>query len=69
MSVKLAINGFGRIGRLVARIASRHPQIELVGINDVTRQLSVSIEEIKSTSENFAKLAGDLQHMVSWFKL
>jgi glyceraldehyde 3-phosphate dehydrogenase len=35
MSVKLAINGFGRIGRLVARIASRHPQIELVGINDV----------------------------------
>ncbi|MBN2464315.1 type I glyceraldehyde-3-phosphate dehydrogenase [candidate division WOR-3 bacterium] len=36
MSVKLAINGFGRIGRLVARIASRHPQIEVVGINDVT---------------------------------
>jgi glyceraldehyde 3-phosphate dehydrogenase len=35
MSVKLAINGFGRIGRLVARIASRHPQIEVVGINDV----------------------------------
>jgi glyceraldehyde 3-phosphate dehydrogenase len=35
MSVKLAINGFGRIGRLVARIASRHSQIELVGINDV----------------------------------
>jgi len=36
MSVKLAINGFGRIGRLVTRIASRHPQIEVVGINDVT---------------------------------
>ncbi len=36
MSVKLAINGFGRIGRLVARIASRHPEIEVVGINDVT---------------------------------
>jgi glyceraldehyde 3-phosphate dehydrogenase len=36
MSVKLAINGFGRIGRLVARIASRNPQIEVVGINDVT---------------------------------
>jgi glyceraldehyde 3-phosphate dehydrogenase len=36
MSVRLAINGFGRIGRLVARIASRHPQIEVVGINDVT---------------------------------
>ncbi|MBM3331976.1 type I glyceraldehyde-3-phosphate dehydrogenase [candidate division WOR-3 bacterium] len=36
MSVKLAINGFGRIGRLVARIASRQPQFEVVGINDVT---------------------------------
>jgi glyceraldehyde 3-phosphate dehydrogenase len=36
MSVKLAINGFGRIGRLVARIASRHSEIEVVGINDVT---------------------------------
>jgi len=36
MSVRLAINGFGRIGRLVARIASRHPQIEVCGINDVT---------------------------------
>ncbi len=36
MSVRLAINGFGRIGRLVARIASSHPQIEVVGINDVT---------------------------------
>ena len=36
MSVRLAINGFGRIGRLVARIASRHPEIEIVGINDVT---------------------------------
>lgn len=35
MLVKTAINGFGRIGRLVARIASRHPQIEVVGINDV----------------------------------
>jgi glyceraldehyde 3-phosphate dehydrogenase len=36
VSVRLAINGFGRIGRLVTRIASRHPQIEVCGINDVT---------------------------------
>ena len=35
MSVRLAINGFGRIGRLVARIASRQPQIEIVGISDI----------------------------------
>jgi glyceraldehyde 3-phosphate dehydrogenase len=32
--VKVGINGFGRIGRLVARVAAAHPEIELVGIND-----------------------------------
>ncbi len=33
--LKIGINGFGRIGRLVARIAMTHPEIELVGINDL----------------------------------
>ncbi|KAJ7567602.1 hypothetical protein O6H91_02G155000 [Diphasiastrum complanatum] len=32
--VKVGINGFGRIGRLVARIALQRDQIELVAIND-----------------------------------
>ncbi|MDD2366947.1 MAG: methyl-accepting chemotaxis protein [Desulfuromonadaceae bacterium] len=41
----------------------------MIGINGVTRQLSLSVVEIKRTSENFAKLAGDLQQMVGWFKL
>jgi methyl-accepting chemotaxis protein len=41
----------------------------MVGINDVTRQLTVSVEEIKGTSENFARLAADLQQMVGWFRL
>jgi methyl-accepting chemotaxis protein len=41
----------------------------MVGINDVTRQLTVSVNEIKGTSENFARLATDLQQMVGWFKL
>ncbi len=41
----------------------------MVGINDVTRQLTVSVGEIKGTSENFAKLASDLQQMVGWFRL
>jgi glyceraldehyde 3-phosphate dehydrogenase len=36
LAVRIAINGFGRIGRLVARNTARHPQLELVGINDVT---------------------------------
>lgn len=35
MTVKIGINGFGRIGRLFARVAMDHPEIELVGINDL----------------------------------
>ncbi len=34
MNTKIAINGFGRIGRLVARIALLRSDIEIVGIND-----------------------------------
>lgn len=33
--LRIAINGFGRIGRLVARIALQDPHIELVAINDL----------------------------------
>lgn len=35
MTLKIGINGFGRIGRLVARIATDHPDIEIVGVNDL----------------------------------
>ncbi|MCB9361688.1 MAG: type I glyceraldehyde-3-phosphate dehydrogenase [Flavobacteriales bacterium] len=33
---RVAINGFGRIGRMVARVLQNHPDIELVAINDLT---------------------------------
>ncbi len=36
MSVRLGINGFGRIGRLVFRAAMEDDRIEVVGINDIT---------------------------------
>ncbi len=36
MGVKVAINGFGRIGRLVFRAAFGDPDVEFVGINDIT---------------------------------
>ncbi|MBU1106250.1 MAG: type I glyceraldehyde-3-phosphate dehydrogenase [Candidatus Riflebacteria bacterium] len=35
MTKKIGINGFGRIGRLVFRAAMAHPEIEIVGINDL----------------------------------
>ncbi|MGK7905835.1 MAG: type I glyceraldehyde-3-phosphate dehydrogenase [Synechococcus sp.] len=34
-TLKVGINGFGRIGRLVARIAMQHPEVELAGVNDL----------------------------------
>ncbi|RKJ33076.1 type I glyceraldehyde-3-phosphate dehydrogenase, partial [Butyricicoccus sp. 1XD8-22] len=36
MAVKIAINGFGRIGRLVFREAMKHDQFEVVAVNDLT---------------------------------
>ncbi|BBO66531.1 glyceraldehyde-3-phosphate dehydrogenase [Desulfosarcina alkanivorans] len=36
MSIKIGINGFGRIGRVVFRAAMNHPEIEVVAINDLT---------------------------------
>ncbi len=35
MAVKIGINGFGRIGRLVFRAACGRPDLEVVGINDL----------------------------------
>jgi len=35
MALKIAINGFGRIGRCVTRVISKRDDVELVAINDV----------------------------------
>lgn len=35
MSINIAINGFGRIGRLVCRLALAHPEINLLAVNDL----------------------------------
>ncbi len=36
MSIKVGINGFGRIGRNAFKIAFEHPQLQVVAINDLT---------------------------------
>jgi glyceraldehyde 3-phosphate dehydrogenase len=36
MSVKIAVNGFGRIGRLVFRAGFRSKEVEFVAVNDLT---------------------------------
>ncbi|MBV7269986.1 type I glyceraldehyde-3-phosphate dehydrogenase [Winogradskyella luteola] len=40
--IKVAINGFGRIGRRVFRLALQHPQIEIIAINDLADAKTLS---------------------------
>ena len=40
--VKVAINGFGRIGRLALRLMIDNPEFEVVAINDLTDAKTVS---------------------------
>ncbi|MBF7081676.1 type I glyceraldehyde-3-phosphate dehydrogenase [Desulfallas sp. Bu1-1] len=44
MAVRVGINGFGRIGRLVLRVALRRPGIEVVAVNHKSRRLPVNDE-------------------------
>ena len=40
--ITIAINGFGRIGRRVFRLALQHPQIQVVAINDLADTKTLS---------------------------
>ena len=42
MAVKVAINGFGRIGRNVFRAQMGNPEIEVVGVNDITDKATLA---------------------------
>ena len=35
MGIKIAINGFGRMGRLAARALWEHPEVELIHVNEI----------------------------------
>lgn len=35
MATRIAINGFGRIGRQAFKIAADYPELEVVAINDI----------------------------------
>jgi glyceraldehyde 3-phosphate dehydrogenase len=69
MSIKVAINGFGRIGRLVFRAAYNHPEIDIVAINDITDAKTLAhllkydsnfgiFKETVSHGEDYLEVAG-----------
>lgn len=42
MKIKVAVNGFGRIGRMTTRVLLNNPEIEIVAINDLTDNLTLA---------------------------
>ncbi len=73
MAVRVAINGFGRIGRLVLRSALSDPAIEFVAVNDLTDPGTLSFlfchdsvhgclpeKDQVETTENGIKIGGRL---------
>lgn len=63
MSVKVAINGFGRIGRLALRQIINTPNVEVVAVNDLTpADMLVHLFKYDTTQGRFqgtAELQGD----------
>ena len=64
--IKVAINGFGRIGRSAFKIAFANPSLEIVAINDLTDTKTLEYllkhdsnygtyhKEVKSTEESLS---------------
>jgi glyceraldehyde 3-phosphate dehydrogenase len=59
MSIKIGINGFGRIGRLVFRAALKHPEVDVVAINDLTD--SATMAHLLKYDSVHGVLEGDIE--------
>ena len=64
--IKVAINGFGRIGRNVFKLALERPELQIVGINDLTdTQTLAHLLKYDSTQGRFAgQVEHDPEHIV-----
>ena len=63
--IKVAINGFGRIGRNVFKIALEKPDIEIIGINDLTDTKTLAhLLKYDSTQGRFAGVTYDAEHII-----
>jgi glyceraldehyde 3-phosphate dehydrogenase len=63
--IKVAINGFGRIGRNVFKIALERPDIEIIGINDVTDTKTLAhLLKYDSTQGRFSGVTHDAENII-----
>ncbi len=68
--IRIAINGFGRIGRAAFKIALNHPELEVVGVNDLSDTKTLAhllkydsvygrFDRIVEAGEGFIKVGDD----------
>jgi glyceraldehyde 3-phosphate dehydrogenase len=63
--IKVAINGFGRIGRNVFKIALERPDIEIIGINDLTDTKTLAhLLKYDSTQGRFSGVTHDAENII-----
>lgn len=63
--IKVAINGFGRIGRNVFKLALEKPEIEIIGINDLTDTKTLAhLLKYDSTQGKFHGVTHDDQNII-----
>jgi glyceraldehyde 3-phosphate dehydrogenase len=60
-TIRIGINGFGRIGRLVARASQEHPEVVLAAINDPFMDLEYMVYMFKYDSTH-GKFNGEVSH-------
>ena len=60
MAIRIGINGFGRIGRLVYRIASEDPNFEIAGVNDLVPAENLAYLLAHDTMHGRFRLDGEL---------
>lgn len=64
MTIKIAINGFGRIGRKIARLAFENDNVEIVGINDLgspeTSAHLLKYDSVHGTLKDDVSISGDM---------
>ncbi len=63
--IKVAINGFGRIGRNVFKIAFERKDIEIIGINDLTDTKTLAhLLKYDSTQGKFNGVTFDAENII-----
>ena len=59
MTIRVAINGFGRIGRMVLRSAYKHKNIDIVAINDLSPK--DNLKYLLKYDSTHGRFAGDIK--------